>query len=232
MGTIIVLPETTRQPITLIGQRAGICWNADTSDAKNNYQRGLDCIQSGHLRTTEFVNVELVIEGYSARVIREYYTHIYGYENNEPPTRLQASTRYINYSDFDYVTPESIRKLPAASAIYDLCMSQISQNIADLVRLYDIPREDVALLLPLGMTTKMVDKRVLRSFIDMSRQRKCQRANWEFRDMFSDIEKALFGYSDEWKWVVENCFYPKCAETGVCREKKGCGMYPKASEME
>ena len=32
MGKIIVLPETTKEPITLIGKRAGICWGADISD--------------------------------------------------------------------------------------------------------------------------------------------------------------------------------------------------------
>ena len=43
MGTITILPETTKNPITLMGQRAGVCWGADTSDDAKNYQRGLDC---------------------------------------------------------------------------------------------------------------------------------------------------------------------------------------------
>ena len=41
MGKIIVLPETTKEPITLIGKRAGICWGADISDDIKNYNRGL-----------------------------------------------------------------------------------------------------------------------------------------------------------------------------------------------
>ena len=32
MGKITVLQETTRNPITLIGERAGVCWGADTLD--------------------------------------------------------------------------------------------------------------------------------------------------------------------------------------------------------
>ena len=70
MGKITVLSETTKYPITLIGERAGICWGADTSDTQKNYKRGIDCIVSGHGRTLEYVNVEMVLEGYSARVIR------------------------------------------------------------------------------------------------------------------------------------------------------------------
>ena len=50
MGTITILKETTKNPITLMGERAGICWGADISNAEKNYQRGLDCIKSGHGR--------------------------------------------------------------------------------------------------------------------------------------------------------------------------------------
>ena len=37
MGTITILPETTKNPISLIGERAGVCWNADLSDKEKNY---------------------------------------------------------------------------------------------------------------------------------------------------------------------------------------------------
>ena len=102
---ITILEETTKNPITLMGARAGVCWGADIADNEKNYNRGLDCIKSGHGRVMEYVNVEMVIDGYSARVIREWYTHIGG-----APTRLQASTRYINYKTFDIVVPPSVAK--------------------------------------------------------------------------------------------------------------------------
>jgi thymidylate synthase (FAD) len=223
MGQVIILPETTKQPITLIGERAGICWGADTSDPEANYKRGWDCITSGHGRTLEFVNVEMVLDGYSARVIREWYTHIGG-----APTRLQASTRYIDYGEFDYVVPPSIREhngYDDALMIYDAAMETISNSMQQLES-KGIPREDIALLLPLGMTTRIVDKRNLRNLIDMSRQRMCNRAYWEFREMFSDIKDALCLYSDEWARVIAKTFIPKCAELGYCPEKHGCGKYP------
>ena len=93
MGTITILPETTKNPITLMGQRAGVCWGGNVEDPEKNYKRGMDCIISGHGRVMEYVNVEMIIAGYSARVEREWYTHIGG-----SPTRLQSSTRYINYA--------------------------------------------------------------------------------------------------------------------------------------
>lgn len=230
MGTITILPETTKNPITLIGRRAGVCWGADVSDDAKNYKRGMDCIESGHGRTLEFVNVEMILDGYSARVMREWYTHIGG-----APTRLQASTRYIDYGEFEYVTPESIAKDTAAKALYDATMAVIADTIRKLEHMNHVnevaelgyPREDIAMLLPLGMTTRVVDKRNLRNLIDMSRQRMCERAYWEFREMFDDIYKALWAYSGEWATICETQFHAKCEPMGRCPEKHGCGRYRK-----
>ena len=224
MGKVTILPETTQNPITLIGERAGVCWGADTSDPEKNYKRGMDCIRSGHGRTLEFVSVEMVLDGYSARVIREWYTHIGG-----APTRLQASTRYINYGFFDYVMPHSVRNDADASGIYMRAMQQISNSLKDLEHM-GIPREDAAMLLPLGMCTRVVDKRNLRNLVDMSRQRMCNRAYWEFRELFHDIRYALGDYSDEWKTIVETQMHSKCFDLGYCPEKHGCGKYKKREE--
>ena len=222
MGNVIVLEETTKNPITLIGKRAGVCWGADVTDDSKNYRRGIDCITSNHGRTLEYVNVEMIIDGYSARVIREWYTHLGG-----SPTRLQASTRYIDYEHgFDYVVPESIKNDEKRYEIYTEAIHQINKA---LVELEDIgtPREDSALLLPLGMTTKIVDKLNLRNLVDMSHQRMCSRAYHEYRKLFGDICTALHKVSDEWAWIVYNLFVPKCDYIGYCPEKNSCGRVQK-----
>ena len=231
MGKIIILPETTRNPITLIGERAGLCWGSDTSDPKKNLKRGLKCIESGHGRTLEFPNVEMVIDGYSARVMREWYTHI-----GCLPARLQQSTRYIDYSDFDYIVPQSVINAPTKDEpafigrgperIYHDAMNYLKVAISELVYC-GVPREDAALILPFGMTTRITDKRNLRNLIDMSHQRMCTRAYWEYREMFKDISDALSGISEEWEWIVRTQFKPKCELFGYCPEEHGCGKYLK-----
>ena len=220
MGKVSILAETTKNPITLIGERAGICWGADITSPEKNYKRGLSCINNGHGRTLEFVNIEMVLDGYSARVIREWYTHLGG-----SPTRLQASTRYINYNDFEYITPHSI-DTPGKEAVYKAGMLSIANTCKQLESL-GVPREDVALLLPLGMTTKIVDKRNVRNLIDMSRQRMCTRAYWEYRELMNDICNALRKYSEEWKYIVDTQMFPKCEALGYCPEAKSCGRKPK-----
>ena len=227
MGKVTILPYTTVKPITMIGEMAGVCWGADTSDAEKNYKRGMDCLESGHGRTFEFPDVYMAIEGYSARVMREWYTHIGGM-----PTRLQESTRYIDYGEFEYVVPPSIRQhngYDDALVIYDAAMETIANSMRQLES-QGIPREDAAMLLPLGMCTRVVDKRNLRSLIDMSHQRMCQRAYWEFREMFCDIGAALANYSNEWAEIVFKTFAPKCSVLRYCPEKHGCGRMPKKEE--
>lgn len=222
MGKVTILNETTLNPITLIGERAGVCWGADIRNKEKNYKRGMDCILSNHGRTLEFVNIEMILDGYSARVIREWYTHLGG-----SPTRLQASTRYIDYKDFNYIIPPKIKNDECALNIYVEAMGNITKACQKLETLCDIPREDSAMLLPLGMTTKIVDKRNLRNLVDMSRNRMCTRAYWEYRELFRDICNELRELSKEWEWVVDNLFKPKCEELGYCTERKSCGRKEK-----
>ena len=224
MGTVTILPYTTKVPLEMMGHCAGICWGANVEDEAKNLKRGIDCIESDHGRPMEYPEAYAVLDGYSARVIREWYTHVGGM-----PTRLQASTRYINYNDFSYYTPPKIANNPDALEIYNDTMKLVAMRSKQLEEM-GIPREDVANLYPLGMTTKMVDKRNARNIMDMSHQRMCTRAYHEFRQLFNDYLKALSEYSDEWAKLLEMTAKPKCEVLGYCPEKKSCGRMPKKSE--
>ena len=224
---VIVQSETTINPITLMGKEAGICWGGNVTHPEKNYDRGLDCLKSGHMRTAEFPQVFLVLDGYSARVIRELYTHIGGM-----PTRLQASTRYIDYKNFQYIIPPSISKNAGATLLYTSAMADIQEALGTLAEL-GLPKEDIANLLPLGMTTRVVLRTNLRNLIDMAHQRLCTRAYWEFRMLMNDIIEALREYSDEWKALIDiyHVFKPKCEVCGFCEEKFTCGRRPRKEEI-
>ena len=216
--SVIIQDYTYKYPIQMIGEEAGVCYGSDTTDKNKNYKRGIDCLKSMHGRTWEFPDVYMVLDEYSARVVRELYTHIGGL-----PTRLQSSTRYINYQDgFEYFTPPSIETNSFAKEKYDNMMKFISTTLKELEDM-GIPREDSANGLPLGMMTKVVCKYNFRTLVDMSHQRECTRAYHEFRKLFRDICIALSEYSDEWKYLVDNYFMPECEIYGYCPEKKGCG---------
>ena len=222
MGQVIILPETPKNPLSLIGERAGICWNADVSDDEKNIKRGIGCIEAGHGRTMEFVDVHMIIDGFSARVMREYYRHVGGLT-----PYLQASTRYIDYKDFDVIRPASIERNKEALVEFNMTVKNLRKSLEALKTL-GVPNEDVANLLPLGIATKCIEKRNLRNLVDMSHVRKCSRAYHEYRlELFPAIENALKNYSEQWAWIVDNLFKPKCEVYGYCDEKNSCGRMPR-----
>lgn len=221
MHRVIIQDFTVKNPVQMIGYEAGICWGADVTDPLKNEKRGWDCIKSEHGRTLEFPQIYMTIKGYSARMMRELYTHIGGM-----PTRLQESTRYIDYeSGFNYVTPHTVKDNPEALNEYNAMMNDILTHLQNLENM-NIPREDTAMGLPLGMESGMVLRTNLRNLIDMSHQRMCSRAFWEFREFMNELKNELGNYSDEWRKVVDLTFKPKCEVRGYCVEKKSCGRKP------
>lgn len=217
MGHVIIQKETTVKPITLIGKEAGVCYGSNTTDDTKNYRRGLINLKSNHARTFEYPQIYMVLEGYSARVMRELYTHIGG-----GPTRLQASTRYIDYDNFGFITPPAFQKDDDLREVYLKAMRQIKNNYATLLR-FGATKEDAANILPFGMTTTVVVRTNLRQLMDMIHTRLCSRAYWEFRQLIKDIILALKEYSEEWDELAKAYFVPKCKYYGYCTEEKSCG---------
>ena len=226
MGRVLVREYTTKTPLQMIGESAGFCWGSDISDANKNMKRAIDCIASGHGRTMEFPDIHLILDGYSARVIREFYTHI-----GCLPTRLQSSTRYVDAKSFKYVTPPSVFKNEKAKQVYDETMEHIREGYAKLEEL-GVKREDAAMVLPLGMETVIVDKRNFRNLVDMAKNRMCTRAYWEYRELMNDICEALSSYSGEWNTLIKLCMKPKCEISGYCTESNSCGRKPKKESIK
>ena len=211
--------DYTKYPLFFMGECASECW-----DSKPSSQIGIDCIESGHHRVLEYPDVTVIIEGYSARVIREIYTHIIG------TTRLQSSTRYIKYGEFDYIIPKSIKENNLAFNVYLDTMKNI-QNAYKELEYFKIPKEDIANILPLGMMSKVVLKINARAILHMAEVRLCNRAYWEFRKFMKEFLEVVSNLEDEWKQIVSyaKC---KCEIRGYCEEKNSCGMYPRKEDIK
>lgn len=221
---IEILPETMKSPITTIGRNIGLCYDSDTADDEKNYRRGLNSIKAGHGRVLEFAETYMSIKGVSARTMRQFYTHIGG-----SPTRVQESTRYIDYKDFKAVVPSSIKSKPQALKVYNDTLSSIKKGM-DKLQALSVPTEDRAMLLPLGMETGVCCKINMRNLENMYAQRTCNRAYQEYRDLMFNINVALHGYSEEWAELCKLLFKCKCEKTGFCEEEYSCGRKPKVDK--
>lgn len=214
---MIEVIDYTKAPLSLMGKVASTCWNSKPSP-----KIGIDCIESGHGRILEYPDVTVEIGGYSARTIRELYTHIAG------TSRVQESTRYVDMNSFDYYIPHSIMKNPDAKKVYGECMVSIMQSYSQL-RDLGIPREDSANLIPLGSNTKMVLKINARAILHMAEVRLCTRALKEYRDLMNELLDTVSKLDDEWSQIVSYA-KPKCSVMGYCDEKHSCGRFPQKGE--
>lgn len=227
---MITLLKYTEYPLQHIGQVAGICWHAP-DDPQKNINRAKDCIISGHHRVMEYADVEMIVEGFSARAIRELYTHIIG------TSRLQESTRYVDMGQVEiYMPPEIENRLDAKSAFNEgtAAMRLAYQYLVDT----GIKKEDAANILAIGMDTKIVWKINLRALVHFMNMRLCSRALLEIRQLAKEIKDILHGLNDEWAWIADSLFVPNCEidkfrnqRMCVCREKQCCGRHPSIDDV-
>lgn len=230
---IELLDGTTENPLQKMGYNAGVCWAAPLDDAEKNRKRAISCIKAGHGRVLEYVDVEMVISGASARCLRELYTHIGG-----SPTRLQSSTRYVSEEQgFGYYIPPKIENNEELKPIYEDGMELIQKTYNSLMA-RKATKEDAANILPLGMESKMVWKINLRALINFMNRRLCTRALKEIRDLAIEIKDRLAEKNEEWAWIATNLFVPTCEiykyrnpNLVFCPEQQCCGKHKKIEEL-
>jgi thymidylate synthase (FAD) len=231
---IELLDGTTEYPLQKCGYNAGVCWDAPLNDKDKNIKRAISCIKAGHGRVLEYVDIEMIIDGASARCMRELYTHIGG-----APTRLQSSTRYVSEQDgFGYYTPPKIENDIANKTIFTEGMASIQKAYNGLLE-NGVTKEDAANLLPLGMDSKMVWKINLRALINFMNRRLCTRALKEIRDLSTEIKKQLAAKNEEWAWIADNLFVPTCEiykyrnpQLVFCPEQQCCGKHKKIEDLK
>lgn len=231
---IELLDGTTEFPLQKCGYNAGVCWDAPLNDKDKNIKRAISCIKAGHGRVLEYVDIEMIIDGASARCMRELYTHIGG-----APTRLQSSTRYVSEQDgFGYYTPPKIENDIANKTIFTEGMASIQKAYNGLLE-NGVTKEDAANLLPLGMESKMVWKINLRALINFMNRRLCTRALKEIRDLSTEIKKQLAAKNEEWAWIADNLFVPTCeiykyrnSQLVFCPEQQCCGKHKKIEDLK
>lgn len=212
-------------PITHCGKVAGLCWGANTESEEKNFNRGLECIKSNHGRVMEFTDITVEISEYSARVIRELYTHVIGV------SKLQESSRYVDCSNLGYYLPPDIKINPVAREKYENCIKHTLEVYKELLEL-GVKREDAGNLLNIGTHTKIVLKINLRALIHMFNIRTCTRAYKEFRQLMQELKEILSPISKEWKLLCDEYFVIKCQNVGYCDERNSCGIKPKKENIK
>lgn len=181
-------------------------------------------MESGHESPIEHVSFTFAIEGISRACTHQLVRHrIASYS--------QQSQRYVDGSDFDYILPPAIARIPEAKERFEKFLAEVGEAYRDLKELLEAAgrkgpkaNEDARFVLPQAAESKIVVSMNCRSLLHFFELRCCTRAQWEIRAM-ADQMLAL---SKEALPVVFSHAGAKCERLGYCPEgeKFTCGKYP------
>jgi thymidylate synthase (FAD) len=226
----------TPNPEAVIASAARLCYSSATiddlmkkSEDDESTRKYIDMLMSlGHESPIEHVSFTFGIEGISRACSHQLVRHrIASYS--------QKSQRYVNETQFEYVTPEAIASDSVTKDVYDETM-QLLQGRYDSIRAGLIQKyvkdgmdekaaekkanEDARMVLPNACCTSIVLTMNIRSLFNFFKHRCCNRAQWEIRDVADEMLRQCME-------VAPNIFKyagPDCVTKGKCSEgKMSCG---------
>jgi thymidylate synthase (FAD) len=173
------------------------------------------CMESGHTSVIEHVSFTFSVEGVSRACTHELVRHrIASYS--------QQSQRVVK-SEEKYVLPPSISKNKEAGKKYAELIKTVWKSYAELID-SGIPAEDARYVLPNAAETNIVVTMNARSLINFFRQRCCNHAQWEIRELAYEMLKQVKKVAP----VIFTNAGPACVMDDVCPEKdESCPLYPK-----
>ena len=229
----------TPNPEAVIASAARLCYSSATiddlmkkSEDDESRRKYIDMLMSlGHESPIEHVSFTFGIEGISRACSHQLVRHrIASYS--------QKSQRYVNETQFEYVTPEAIASDPVTKDVYDETM-QLLQGRYDFIRAGLIQKyvkdgmdekaaekkanEDARMVLPNACCTSIIVTMNIRSLFNFFKHRCCNRAQWEIRAVANEMFRQCMS-------VAPNIFKyagPDCITKGKCSEgKMTCGQKP------
>ena len=249
----VQLISHTPEPDKVIAQAGKLCYSSVGVDeitqklTEEEIARYVNMLASiGHESPLEHVSFTFAIEGVSRVLTHQLVRH-------RLASYSQQSQRYVKLEQFEYIIPPAIEKNEKAKALFIETMEKdqeaynqiVDELINDKIREFkkihdrDLTKkeysalekqaiEDARYVFPNACETKIVVTMNARSLLHFFNVRCCNRAQWEIREMATEMLKeckkvapALF------KKAGPDCVYGKCGEG-----KMSCGKPKKASDFE
>lgn len=241
----VTLLTHTQEPEKLVAAAAKLCYSSSNIDGlmesldsgpESKTERFLSMLtEIGHESPIEHVTFTFGIEGVSRSLLAQITRH-------RIASFSVQSQRYVKENDFSFVVPPEIETDSEAKRIYLASMEQIHQSYLKLSEILadkyyqklsakGIPEkqahasaekqaiEDARFVLPNACKTKMIVTMNARSLNNFFRLRCCNRAQWEIRDVATQMlhlvreaAPVLFRYSG-----------PPCLSGNCTEGKMSCG---------
>ena len=249
----VQLISHTPEPDKVVAQAGKLCYSAVGVDeitqklTEEEIARYVNMLASiFHESPLEHVSFTFAIEGVSRVLTHQLVRH-------RLASYSQQSQRYVKLEQFEYIVPPAIEKNEKAKALFIETMEKdqeaynqivdelINDKIREFKKIHDrdltkkeysaIEKqaiEDARYVFPNACETKIVVTMNARSLLHFFNVRCCNRAQWEIREMATEMLKeckkiapALF------KKAGPDCIYGKCGEG-----KMSCGHPRKENEFK
>lgn len=187
----VKLLDSTVDPLFVISMCARTCYNSrakDNAKTREQFVKGL--IKSGHETPIETAYATFDISGISRTCMAQITRH-------RMASFCVQSQRYCNVEDNEVILPHKLF-LEWPEAIE--AVKQMKTMYSELVSL-GVPREDVRFLLPEGMSTNMTMTMNFRSLRHFLKLRLHPTAQWEIRQLASQIANICL---QKWPWLIED----------------------------
>ncbi len=166
------------------------------------------CLNSGHTSPIEHTQLTFHVSGFSRAGSHQLV-------RNRIASYTQQSQRAVSMHDMPVVCPPSIENHKKPEVFQRF--KDVIQVIEDAYNYFiseDIPKEDARFISPQACTTALVFSMNCRSLLNFFRERCCNRAQWEIRDLANQMLAMVQRY---YPFLFEDAG-PKCFEHAMCPE--------------
>lgn len=236
----------TPNPEKVIAASAKLCYSKTSAEdlyeglTEEKAEGFVDMLsQIGHESPIEHTSFTFAIENVSRSLLAQITRH-------RIASFSVQSQRYVKIENFEFITPPEIEKIPKAKEIYLNSMKKANESYIELYKILkekykeefrkeepkvDIKEiekkaekkaiEDARYVLPNACETKMVCTMNARSLRNFFKLRCCNRAQWEIRDLATQMFKLVVEVAPNvFKNAGPSCVYGKCSEGKMSCKKQ------------
>ena len=170
-------------------------------------------LASGHMSIAEHATFTFAVEGVSRvteiQLVRHRIGASYAIQSGRYCTR--DPTNYVMAFDPTGTDEKYFDD-------FDRALTALDEHLKEK----GVSAEDRRYFYPQGLMTNIIVTVNARELLHMASERMCTRAQWEIREMVTEMVKLAKVFAPT---LFENAG-PKCMRLGYCPERKGCGRYP------
>ncbi|MCT4606238.1 MAG: FAD-dependent thymidylate synthase [Marinisporobacter sp.] len=232
----VQLIQYTPEPERVVAAAAKLCYSRvgvdeiieDLSEEKT--EKFLNMLMNlGHQSPVEHINFTFAIEGVSRVLTHQLVRH-------RLASYSQQSQRYVKLDQFEYIVPPSIEAIPEAKEKFVQAMEEDQKKYNELAEILQKKHyekliqegksekaakiisekkaiEDSRYVFPNACETKIVVTMNARNLLHFFNHRCCQRAQWEIREMATEMLKLAKTVAPTiFKHAGPNCIKGPCPE--------------------